>query len=377
MLALPSLLFYNETNDKCTCTSILLLAVNPLFPSSSVSFYRRAFGRIIRSLHKLRSQIQLSLLNWPTQGCCAAHWSRCERSIQIGVRVNERYFSSGDWSRISALRDSRPSPSPHKSLQHRSTRLPSVAVPTSCSSFLFFLLLLRLSFSVDSWPTEPRREQQRAPGYDSPCVLPSVFLSLSSNCPSSSNVPSTRETISVAHPWPSSQPAAGHTLPRAFFRPEWANGARIPDCRGSWSLHWLAPGHVVLAIGPIPTQTDVSSLTKDVFINKAWVDGSGGRYWPRRTVSQKWGDDRERSYTLTLSRVRGRILLRSTGEHGTVCPESTSYRRARTLACTCWRQDRSNVSRHPAEPGIFTFYLLRWLSTSDWFTSSLLPGKRE
>lgn len=66
-------------------------------------------------------------------------------------------LSSGDRSRISALRDSRPSPSPHKSLQHRSTRLPWVAGPTSCSFFSSFtsLLLCRLS-------TESRREQQRA-----------------------------------------------------------------------------------------------------------------------------------------------------------------------------------------------------------------------
>lgn len=136
--------------------------------------------------------------------------------------MNEKCFSSGDWSRISALRDSRPSPSPHKSLQHRSTRLPSVAVPTSCSSFLFFFFPPSLSTLNRQSHGESSRELQATILRVS---LPSVFLSLSSN------VPGTRQTISVTHSWPSSQPAAGHTLPRAFFRPEWANGARISDCR--------------------------------------------------------------------------------------------------------------------------------------------------
>lgn len=87
-------------------------------------------------------------------------------------------FSLGDRSRISALRDSGPSPSPHESLQHCSTRLPSVAVPTSCSFFPLYVFP-SLSESLSAPATHSSLSQ-----HDSRVSSPSVFLSLSFLIPS-------------------------------------------------------------------------------------------------------------------------------------------------------------------------------------------------
>lgn len=72
--------------------------------------------------------------------------------------------------------------------------------------------------------------------------------------------------------------AAGHTLPRASLRREWSSGARYAALREGYDrrVPRFAGGHVSPRDRPIAVRADVSSLTKDVFINQAWVvDGSG------------------------------------------------------------------------------------------------------
>ena len=142
----------------------------------------------------------------------------------------------GRVSRRCATRDRRPHLTNPSNIARRV--FPRLAYRLPVLLFFFFSFFSYVSPSLSTLDRRSHGESSRELQATILCVsLPSVFLSLSSNCPSSFNVPGTRQTISVTHSWPSSQPAAGHTLPRAFFRPEWANGARVPDCRGSWSLH--------------------------------------------------------------------------------------------------------------------------------------------
>lgn len=179
------------------------------------------------------------------------------RPDRIGTtprRVDDRLLPSSLTSRIlpaSPPRSGIPRPSADRLLRTEETRRRREASQRFevCHKSLFFFLLLLYS--------------------SSPLCSLTVLFSRFLLCFHNSTI-----VLSRAHS------SAGHTLPA--HRPlveEWSDGARHVARRGETRgrrATRFADGHVSPRGRPIAARADVSSLTKDVSINEAWVEvGSG------------------------------------------------------------------------------------------------------